>query len=131
MKIACITEDGRTISQHFGRAPYYVVLTVENGQIVDREMRSKLGHQHFAAEEQPEAAGARHGTDAASHNRHTSMAEVIADCQVLLCQGMGFGAYQSMQQVGITPVVTDVSDVEEAALAYAEGRLVDHPERLH
>ena len=37
MKIACITEDGHTISQHFGRAPYYLVLTVEN----DRSCKGK------------------------------------------------------------------------------------------
>jgi hypothetical protein len=30
--IAVISDDGRTVSQHFGRARYYVVLTVENGQ---------------------------------------------------------------------------------------------------
>jgi len=44
---------------------------------------------------------------------------------------MGRGAYESMISQGITPVVTDEDDIEAAALAYAEGRLVDHPERLH
>ena len=29
MKIATITDDGVTISQHFGRAPYYMVYTVK------------------------------------------------------------------------------------------------------
>ena len=55
MKIAAITDDGKTISQHFGRAAYYLVATVENGQIVDREMREKLGHSHFSNE--PHEAG--------------------------------------------------------------------------
>jgi predicted Fe-Mo cluster-binding NifX family protein len=32
MKIAAISEDGATVSQHFGRAPLYVVVTVENGK---------------------------------------------------------------------------------------------------
>ena len=31
MKIAATTDDEATISQHFGRAPYYLVTTVENG----------------------------------------------------------------------------------------------------
>ena len=131
MKIACITDDGSTISQHFGRAPFYAVLTVENSQIVAREMRPKLGHQHLAASEQSEAHGQHHGMDAASHDRHMSMAEAIADCQVLLCRGMGQGAYQSMIRLGITPVVTDESNIDAAALAYAQGRLADHPELLH
>jgi len=44
MKIACITDDGQTISQHFGRASHYMVVTVEQGQIVDHEMREKRMH---------------------------------------------------------------------------------------
>lgn len=131
VKIACVTDDGLTISQHFGRAPYYAVYTVEDGRIAARELRSKLGHHHFAAQEGQGGPGARHGTDPASHNRHVSMADAIADCEALLCRGMGYGAHQSLEQLGIKPVVTDVESCEEAALAYAEGRLRDHPEWLH
>jgi predicted Fe-Mo cluster-binding NifX family protein len=29
MKIAAITDDGKTISQHFGRAAYYMVLLLK------------------------------------------------------------------------------------------------------
>ena len=132
MKIACITDDGKTISQHFGRAPYYVVLTIGDGQIVSREMRDKLGHRHFSGQEQESARQQRRsGTDPASQSKHVSMAEAISDCQVLLCRGMGFGAYQSMQELGITPVVTDVADIEMAVQAYIQGQLADHPEWLH
>jgi predicted Fe-Mo cluster-binding NifX family protein len=96
MKIAAITEDGKTISQHFGRAPYYLVATVENGKIVNRELRNKLGHAHFAdlphEASQPDQP---HGMDAASHNKHLQMAEAIGDCQALLCRGMGMGAVSS------------------------------------
>jgi predicted Fe-Mo cluster-binding NifX family protein len=131
IKIACITDDGRTISLHFGRALYYTVLTVDDGQVVARELRDKLGHQHFRAQEQEEAPGPRHGTDAASHDKHVGMAQAIQDCEVVLCRGMGYGAYQSMQQVGIRPVVTDEVEVDAAVQAYIEGRLEDHPEKLH
>lgn len=130
MKIACITEDGQTISQHFGRAPYYMVLTIENGQIVKKEMRNKLGHQDFAGGE-AQQHGPHHGTDAASHNRHVGMVQAIADCEVLLCRGMGYGAYQSAQQLGVTPIITDVADIDMAVQAYLEGNLQNHPERLH
>ena len=131
MKIACITDDGKTISQHFGRAPYYVVFTVEDGAIVARELRDKQGHQQFAANEAQEGQGVQHGVDSASHDKHVSMAQAIADCEVLLCRGMGSGAYQSMQQLGIKPVVTDITDTESATLAYVQGQLVDHTELLH
>ena len=54
-----------------------------------------------------------------------------ADCEALLCRGMGQGAYQSMLRVGIKPMVTDISEIEQAVLAYVAGRLVDHTELLH
>lgn len=149
MKIAAITEDGITISQHFGRAPYYMVLTIENGEIIDRELRDKLGHNQFApgeghgehhgagsGEHQGESHGvetpdAGHGLNPGSHDKHVRMAESIADCEAVLCRGMGMGAYQSMQVLGIRPVVTDIATIDEAALAYSQGIITDHTERLH
>jgi predicted Fe-Mo cluster-binding NifX family protein len=131
-KVAAITDDGKIISQHFGRAQYYLVATVENGQIVNRELRHKLGHAHFANQPHPEEQpGQPHGMDATSHNKHLQMSEAIADCEALLCRGMGMGAYQSMQARGIRPVVTDVAAIDDAVMAYVEGNIVDQVERLH
>ena len=62
MKIAIITEDGTTVSQHFGRAHLYVVATVEDGKVVGKETRDKAGHHTFSGGEHPETApGERHG----------------------------------------------------------------------
>jgi predicted Fe-Mo cluster-binding NifX family protein len=133
MKIAAITENGSTISQHFGRAPKYLVLTIEDGSIVGRELRDKLGHSQFHDEQGHDHHGdqGRHGYGPVAEDRHARMSEAIADCEVILCGGMGRGAYESMKQRNIRPVVTDIRDIEEAALAYAAGRLVDHVEKLH
>jgi len=135
MKVACVTDDGTAISQHFGRAPYDAVLTVEDGKITAREMRDKMGHQHFAqqghGEEHHEGHCGVHGTDSSSHDKHVQMATAISDCEALLCRGMGWGAYESMKRLGIKPVVTDIADVEDAVKAYAAGSILDHTERLH
>ena len=134
MRIASVSEDGVTISQHFGRAPFYVVVTVEEGKIVARERRDKMGHAQFAGETHEESHGEDprgHGFDPAAQNRHARMASAIADCDVLLARGMGAGAYESMKQANIRPVVTDMADIDEAVQAYLEGRLVDHTDRLH
>jgi len=132
MKIAVVSEDGVSISQHFGRAPYYVVLTVEGDRIVDSETRPKAGHHTFAAQGHPRLApGERHGYDAGSQAKHRSMAETIADCNVLIAGGMGQGAYKSLKGYGIRPIITDVSDIREAVLRYLEGNLPDLSERLH
>ena len=132
MKIAIITDDSKTISQHFGRAPYYLVFTIVDGQIVNRERRNKMGHNQFSNQpHDTEAHGAEHGSDPASHNKHVSMAETIFDCQVLLCGGMGRGAYESMIQLNIQPLVTDMIEIEPAIQAYINGNLLNQAERLH
>jgi predicted Fe-Mo cluster-binding NifX family protein len=131
MKLAVITDDGKTISQHFGRALSYMVLTIEDGKVTQHEMRPKMGHNHFSGGEQHEHHGAGHGMDSASHNRHAQMADAISDCQAILCGGMGMGAYQSMLQLNIKPIVTEIQDIELAAKAYIDGKIIDRTEMLH
>lgn len=133
IKIAAVSDDGQTISQHFGRAKYYTVLTIENGQIITREQREKMGHTQFAGEEHAEEKADQrgHGFAPAEQDRHFRMAEAIRDCQILLARGMGSGAYYSMEQVGIRPVITTIAGIDEAALEAAAGTIVDHKEKLH
>lgn len=132
MKIAVITNDGKVISQHFGQAPYYLVLTIDDGKVVDREMRDKMGHSHFVNQTHAESTNrAGHGMDSASHNKHVNMAETISDCKALLCGGMGRGAYESMRNLNIQPLVTDIQDIDQAVQAFIDGKLIDHTELLH
>ncbi|MGQ9799627.1 MAG: NifB/NifX family molybdenum-iron cluster-binding protein [Ignavibacterium sp.] len=131
INIAAVTDDGVTISQHFGRAAYYEVFFVENGKVVKRERREKLGHHNFAHEEHHNHSGEQHGLDEHSHSKHISMAEVIKDCQILLARGMGAGAYQSMMQLNIKPVVTDIKNIDEAVQAVINNSIIDHTEKLH
>ena len=53
MKVAVITDDGRTISQHFGRARFFLVATVEDGKLLTTELREKSGHHTFGQAEKP------------------------------------------------------------------------------
>ncbi len=131
MRIAAITDDGSTISQHFGRAHFYAVLTVQDDLIVKREMRDKMGHQQFVHQEGEVDAQGRHGFGPGSRERHAAMARAITDCDVLLCRGMGWGAYESMKQSGIETIVTDIVNIEDAVQAYLDGTIVDGAGMLH
>jgi len=131
MKIAFITNDGKTISQHFGRASHYLVVEVEDGEVNNRELREKMGHSQFAHGEEHHDHSQGSGMDKASHSKHNLMAKAISDCDVLICGGMGRGAYISMQSFDITPLVTDMVDIEEALQAYIAGDLRDQTEKLH
>ena len=133
MKIAVITSDGKTISKHFGMAPYYVIVTVENGKIVKKEQREKAGHHNMGDHTHPtHAPGEKHGQDAESHSKHMTMADSMSDSKLLIAGGMGWGAYDSLNRMGIKTIITDVDDIEEAVKLYVEGKLTDlAAERLH
>jgi predicted Fe-Mo cluster-binding NifX family protein len=131
MKIAAVTDDGSTISAHFGRASHYAVLTVKDGEIVQRELRDKLGHSQFVGGEEQHQPGQPHGFGPEAQDRHTRMITAIQDCQVLLARGMGWGARQSLEQAGVTAILTDIESIDAAAVAYLAGDIVDHTERLH
>ena len=136
MKIAAATDDGLTISQHFGRASKYAVITVEEGKIVDRELRDKVGHQQFSWEEQNRGHEQHsdprgHGFGKHSAEKHKRMFANILDCEVVLVRGMGRGAYQGLMQSNLKPILTDIADIEGAVKAVIEGKIVDHVESLH
>ncbi len=131
MRIAVVSDDEATISRHFGRAPYYVVVTVEEGKIVGRETRAKAGHHTSGTCDCHAAPGAPHGQGRHSEAKHQIMADTIGDCDAVIAGGMGWGAHESLKRRGIEPVITDVCDVGEAALAYAGGILPNLTDRLH
>ena len=128
MKIAVVTNDGETVSQHFGRSRYYKIFTVENGKVAGTELRER-GTGHFAAGEAAEPHGphhdaaGRHGYGPDAMRRHAAMAAEISDCQVLIAGGMGAGAYQSFRAAGLEVILTDRSGVKEAVQAFLDGAL--------
>lgn len=136
MKIAVITDDGDTISRHFGRAQYYKVYTVEDGRIVASELRDKAGHHQFSALDHEHEHNGHddprgHGYGADADRRHDQMITAITDCEALIVRGMGRGAYQAVQAANIRPVVSDLITADDAVRAYLAGMLQDHTERLH
>jgi predicted Fe-Mo cluster-binding NifX family protein len=145
VKIAAVTDDGKTISMHFGRARYYSVITVEDGQVVGQEMREKAGHHNLAHthdhdhdHDHEHEHGHGHGRNEKGHgfgkgaaDRHAQMIAAITDCEAVLVRGMGRGAYLAIEQAEITPVVTDIATIDEAVQAYIKGDIIDHTERLH
>ncbi len=117
MKIAFVTEDGVRISNHFGRAPYYLVFSVENGQVQAQERREKTHH------------GAQDDHHNHGHN-HESMFAPIADCQVMVVGGMGTPAYAAAQSAGLEVILTG-GEIQAALQNYLNGTLESNPRRVH
>lgn len=130
MKIAIVTDDGRSISPHFGRATAYAVLTVEDGKVVARELRGKAAPHGQGAPGHRDDPGT-HGTSPAVHAVHDQMLAPIADCDYVVSRGMGWGAHDRIAAAGIRPIVTTLQEVDVAAIECAAGTIVDHAEQLH
>jgi predicted Fe-Mo cluster-binding NifX family protein len=132
MKIAAVSDNGTTVSQHFGRAQLYVVFTIEEGKIISKENRDKVGHHTFASSHpsEPEPVESQ-GCSGGAPLKHAAMGESIGDCQVVIAGGMGWGAFDSLTGRGIETVVTGVQDIDEAIKLYLDSKLPNLMERLH
>lgn len=132
MKIAVVSDDETSISQHFGRALYYVIVQVDNGKIVEKETRSKVVHHNADKQPGPKLVHeCHHGYGADAHAKHKGMIETISDCQAIISGGMGWGAYESIKNHNIDVVITDIEDIDEAAKLYLEGNLPNLMQKLH
>jgi predicted Fe-Mo cluster-binding NifX family protein len=132
VKVAFVTDDGNTISPHFGRAMYYEVLTINNGKITNRERREKAGHHTFYKhEEHREHHGQGHGNDEHSQHKHHTMTANILDCGILVARGMGNGAFQHILNANIKPIITNTAKIDDAVQEIVNGTIVNHVEKLH
>lgn len=127
INIALVSNDGTRLSRHFGRARSYVVATIEDGREVAREMRAKPAHHgHSQPIHGPDEAGERQHT----HN-HDAMLAPIADCAVVIANGIGAPMSQRVRQAGLQLICTPILSVDQVIAAYLAGTIEDHPELIH
>lgn len=125
--IAIATDDGVTVSSHFGRARFYEVLNFANGQVTKRERREKAGHHSFGAAE----GGHENHSGEAHELRHQTMVSPILDCQAVVVRGMGQGAVEHLRQSNLLPVPTGLHTIEEVIGAVAASSLDSDLRRIH
>jgi len=123
-KIAVVTQDQHKVSAHFGMAPYYQVFSVEDGKITAEETRQKPHHERHP-DHNSDHLGHDHGV-----GHHQNMFAPIADCQVLICGGMGSPAFAKAQAAGLEVILTG-GEILASVQAYLDGKIVSDPRRVH
>jgi predicted Fe-Mo cluster-binding NifX family protein len=118
-KIAFPTDDGETISRHFGQATQFKVLTLSDGRLGPSELRDKASH--------------RHGDHEANGGAHPGqqMAEVLSDCQVVISGGMGAPMLGRLEAAGLKVYLTGEKSIPAAAEAFLGGTLQDDRRLVH
>ena len=116
-KPAFPTDDGETISRHFGQAAQFKIVTIADGRVTGSELRPKASHQHG---EHSHAGGVHPGQQ---------MVDSISDCQVLVSGGMGAPALDRASSAGLQVFLTRRRSIDEAVRAFLDGTL-EHDSRL-
>jgi predicted Fe-Mo cluster-binding NifX family protein len=119
MKIAIASDEGTTISSHFGQTRGFVVFDIEGKTVKSREYRPNTFTGHARG-----LAGADHGID-----RHGPILSALSDCKAVISHGMGRRIYDDLKGTGIEAWVTDETDVQKAIDSYINGELVDRSDR--
>lgn len=117
-KVAIATVDGEAIASHFGSSPYFLVCTIKKGRITSRELRENTKGYMRSIEE--------------GHTDCWDMIEgMLPDVKVIITSGMGENAYVGFLRRDVLPVVTMLTNVEEAVEAYLKDGLKDYPQLVH
>ena len=133
VKIAFGTDaDGMTLSNRFGQASKAVVVTVEDGREVAREVRPKEHHSHDH-EHGCQGHGC-HEHDSQHHHGHGGGPAVhfrpIQDCQVVVTRSIGPGGLAYAQRQGVQLYAVSDKTVDEALSKYLAGTLQHNPRRI-
>jgi len=115
MKIAIASNDKKTISEHFGKAVGFIVFDINKEKIVNSEYRENIG---------------KNSGECGSCN-HSLMIKNIKDCQIVISYGMGQRIYDYLTKAGITPIVTDEKNAEEALKQFLKKNLKNMTNKLH
>ena len=119
MRIALATLNGNTVTAHFGRTKAFVVVEMEDGTEVNRELRD-VG-----------SCDQNHHQDPGHRRRHHDLVDTVRDCDVVIAGGMGLPVQQRLQEADIEVVLTDTRSIDEAVQQYATGTLAHDPDRAH
>ncbi|MGD8781415.1 MAG: NifB/NifX family molybdenum-iron cluster-binding protein [Ignavibacteria bacterium] len=120
MKIAVATDDFENISGHIGRCTAFLVFTVKNGKITEKETRMNDFTNHHGG----------HGHGNGRKHGHQRLAEGLKDCEYLVSHGCGWRLKENLESQNIILFFTDMSNAEEAAIKLEQGELENKNEMV-
>lgn len=117
MRVAVASEDGVSISHHFGRSRCFLVFEIEDKKVVGQSLRDNTFTAHARGE-------CQEGQPHEHHHGHGPVVAALKDCEVVLCYGMGWRAAEDLKQNGIQAfILQNEMSPEDAVSAYLAGGL--------
>ena len=115
MKVAIPTTDKQTIYGHTGHADYFLVVTIEDGKITDKEFRHNPHSDKEGHGQHPDHEPGHHNLDHHNHdhhnhmhgdeNAHDTMIKSIEDCKYFVVKHVGRRCAPSLKKFDVKPVL--------------------------
>jgi predicted Fe-Mo cluster-binding NifX family protein len=118
MKIAVSSDDGKTISSHFGRSRGFAIYDLEDDRLSSVEFRTHSFGRHAHG-----GSGAGH----AQRHHHGPLLARLDDCDVIIAHGMGHRIYDDLVRGGKQVFVTSETEVETAVQGFKDNTLAHDP----
>jgi predicted Fe-Mo cluster-binding NifX family protein len=127
MKIAIPSDEGRFLSQHFGRTLGFSIYEISDGRITGEEFRLNTFTGH--------AMGMHHGhgdhggsDDHHQHHTHGRILSALNDCEVVIAGGMGRRLFDDLTENGKQIYITTQAETRKAVELFLADALTSDKE---
>lgn len=124
MKIAIPSDDTQNISAHFGRCSYFIIYTVKNKRIVEREVRDNNYCPHRMGV-CPKMA--KNNDEKFVEKIKASAVSGIRDCNLMIGRSINPTLRATLKKYNIDYMVVDEKDGNKTVEKYLSGLLVNKP----
>lgn len=122
MKIAVASNNSIKVSGHLGRCKTFVVFETDKKNIQSKEIRENTFRHHEAGHGHHNH-GAHHEHGGGGEHNHNELIELIRDCRYVIFQSGGWRIIEDLQANGISPILTDEENAENAVIKFLAGEL--------
>ncbi len=128
MKIAIATNNGENVTGHLGRCRSFLIYTIENNEVKNRDLRTNTFTHHGQGNHQPGQHA--HGTHEQHGHSHGALVEGLKDCEAVIFQSGGWRVVNDLQNANIKPIMTDEKVADIAVEKYIAGTLVEKKDNV-
>ena len=136
-KIAFVTNDKKHIVGSFGSTKYFSVQTVENGEVVNTEIREV--YKDILEQEVPSLVSKNNGMGIGqislnvvdkSKEKHRKIASSVSDCEYVVARKMCANALDSVDQLKLNAIITKNKDFDKTVKEILEGSIKNYRDEV-
>lgn len=127
MKIAIPSNEGKYLSQHFGRSLGFAIVELDGNRIINKEYRPNDFTGHAMGLHQQHQ---HHGEDHESHAQHShnGILRALHDCEIVIAGGMGRRLSDDLSAAGKKIYITSEPEIDKVLEMFLDDNLTSDKE---